>query len=140
LAAVGGKIHPISRNGTGTPDLERAAFSLQPGQITELIGTPEGIVVFKCDKRIPADTSKNFDAERPFLEQEVLARKTTLEIGKFFNDLRVQAKPVNMMKQSGPTQAEREADALQVIKEDKLPLPPNTVAQPPLKAPPMPGQ
>jgi hypothetical protein len=122
LAGHGGKIRPIGHFTTGCPDLEKAVFRLQPGQMTELIGVPEGTVVFKCDKRIAAQ-DKKLEQERPFLEQEIIARKTTIEIGKVFDELKKQAKPVNLMKQEPPSQAEREAEAEQLLKEGGIPVP-----------------
>ncbi len=123
LAMVAGKIRPIGHNTTGCPELEKSAFGLQPGEMTELIGTPEGVVVFKCEKRVPADTSKNFEAVRAELEQEVLLRKTNLELGKMFQELRAAAKPVNLLRQDGPSDSERVRDVEQELKNAKIPLP-----------------
>jgi hypothetical protein len=93
--------------------------------------------VFKCDKRIPGDTSKKLEDVRAVLEQEVFARKLNLELGKAFQELRAQAKPVNLLKPDTPSQAIAEAE--QVIKEDRLP-PPKGMMIPPPDAPPAPGQ
>jgi hypothetical protein len=140
LAATGGKINPVGRNTTGCPDLERAAFLLQPGMMTELIGTPEGVVVFKCDKRIPADTSKQFETERPHLEQEVFLRKTGMEVGKYFEELRAQAKPVNMIRQEPPSPADSVREAEQTLQQEGIPLPKMGMPVPSKGGPPMPGQ
>lgn len=52
LAATAGKIRPIARNTTGNEELEKAAFALQAGEVSPVIGTPEGLVIVKCDKRM----------------------------------------------------------------------------------------
>ena len=39
----------------GNEDVEDEAFKLHPGEMTTLIGTPEGNVVFKLDKRDSAE-------------------------------------------------------------------------------------
>src|SRR5262249_5749148 len=44
LAAAGGRLPPFGRNTTGHAELEKAAFKLQPGEMSELIGTPQGHV------------------------------------------------------------------------------------------------
>jgi PPIC-type PPIASE domain len=117
LAANGGKLKPVGRNTTGTPALEKAMFSLQPGEMTELIETPDGIVVFKCDRRIPPDaTAKLEGAVRAKLEKEVIAKKLNQEIPKVFKELRENAKPARILKGS-PDEAELEREAVQEVKE-----------------------
>lgn len=93
LASAGGKIRAISRNTTGNEDFEKAAFSLQPGEVSALVGTPEGLVVIKCDSRVPADTTANFEAMRPKLTKEVLEKKTQAEIPRLFAEMREKAAP-----------------------------------------------
>jgi hypothetical protein len=105
LASTGGKIDPIGHRTTGNDNLERAAFSLKPGEISELIGTPQGHVVLKCDRRIPPDTSKHIEAEREKLAKEVFDKKVQLEIPKVFKELRDEAKPTFILKK-GVSEAE----------------------------------
>jgi parvulin-like peptidyl-prolyl isomerase len=100
LAAKGGAIGPFGRHTLGNENVEREAFKLQPGDITTLIGTPEGNVVFKLDKRIPADTSVTLESKRAELTQEVFERKVQMEMQTAFRDLRVAAKPKVMLKDS----------------------------------------
>ncbi len=100
LAAKGGAIGPFGRHTLGNEDVEREAFKLQPGEITTLIGTPEGNVVFKLDKRIPPNTAVTLESKRPQLTQEVFERKVQLEMQTAFRDLREKAKPKVMLKDS----------------------------------------
>ncbi|HWG43428.1 MAG TPA: peptidylprolyl isomerase [Gemmataceae bacterium] len=100
LAAKGGAIGPFGRHTLGNEDVEREAFKLQPGDITTLIGTPEGNVVFKLDKRIPANTSVTLESKRAELTQEVFERKVQMEMQTAFRDLRAAAKPKVMLKDS----------------------------------------
>lgn len=51
-ASIGGLIQPI-RAHAGDPQVERAAFSLQPGQISPVIKAGEQFVILKCEGRIP---------------------------------------------------------------------------------------
>ena len=92
LAASGGHIAPIGRRTTGSDDVEREAFKLQPGEISALIATPDGIVVIKCVKRIPADTTVSLESDRPRLYKEIFEKKVQQEIPKAFIDLAKQAK------------------------------------------------
>jgi parvulin-like peptidyl-prolyl isomerase len=100
LAAKGGKIDPFGRHSLGNDDLEKEAFSLQPGEVTRLVETPEGIVLLKCDERIPADTSVNLEQVRSRLMQEVRKKKIDQEMSVVFNDLRQTAKPKLLLKDS----------------------------------------
>jgi len=100
LAAKGGAIGPFGRHTLGNEDVEREAFKLQPGEITTLIGTPEGNVVFKLDKRIPPNTAITLESKRAPLTQEVFERKVQLEMQTAFRDLREKAKPKVMLKDS----------------------------------------
>lgn len=98
LAASGGRIRPIGRHTTGNPELEKLAFSLKPGDVSEVFGTPEGPVVLKVLKRIPADTSKKLEDVRAHLEKEVFDKKVQQEIGVVFKELQERAKPKTFLK------------------------------------------
>jgi foldase protein PrsA len=95
LAAEVGKIPPIGHNTTGNPQLEREAFSLHPGEVSGIIDTPDGsIVVFKCDRRIPADTTVTLKDVQAKLEKEIIDKKTQAELPKVFEELKAEAHPV----------------------------------------------
>lgn len=104
LAANGGKIKPFGRNCFGNDQVEREIFNLHPGELTSVIETPEGVVVLKLDRRIPADTTVNFNAVREKLTQEVLEKKIQAEIPRTFAQLRKQAEPTFILKD--PTKRE----------------------------------
>jgi len=93
LAATYGHIQPFGRHTTGNEQLEQAAFSLKPGEISGLIETPEGVVVVKCIKRLPPDKTKKFEEERAKLQKEVFEKKVQQEIPVCFKELRDKARP-----------------------------------------------
>jgi hypothetical protein len=126
LSAKGGAIQPIGHKTTGNPDLEKEAFSLQPGEVSRLIETPEGLALLKCVKRIPPDTSKSLDKERPALEKEVIERKIQVEIPNLVKELRAQAQP-KLFLQKAVTQEELE----RAVKQELRGGPPQ--AKPPAK-------
>lgn len=90
LAATGGKIRPINRH-SALPELERAAFSLRDGEMSEIIEVQEGYVILFREKLIPADTSIRFEDVREQLRKEVHKRKVEAEIPLLFNELRASA-------------------------------------------------
>jgi hypothetical protein len=97
LAAAAGCIDPIGHHTLGDTDsskeIERAVFALQPGQITPLLETPEGVVIFKCVKRIPPDASKRLADVQDQLREEIVERKMQAAIGIVFNEMRKEADP-----------------------------------------------
>jgi hypothetical protein len=100
LAASGGRISPIGRNTTGNPELEKAIFKLKEGELTEVIGTPDGYVVAKCVKRIEPDRTKKLSDERAKLEKEVFDRKIQMEIPKVFKEIQENAHAKLFLKEA----------------------------------------
>jgi parvulin-like peptidyl-prolyl isomerase len=97
LAAQGGKV-VFGRHGLGNEDAEQEAFKLHPGEMTTLIGTPEGNIVLKLEKRIPPNKDVTLDSVRDRLTREVFERKVQLEMQTAFKDLRAKANPKIMIK------------------------------------------
>jgi parvulin-like peptidyl-prolyl isomerase len=98
LASKGGKIGPFGRGSLGNKDVEDEAFKLHTGEMTTLLETPEGNVVFKLDKRIPPNKSVTLDSVRERLTREVFEQKLQREIQKTSLALRDKARPNIMLK------------------------------------------
>jgi hypothetical protein len=131
LAATGGLIkEPVGRHATGcTEEFEKDLFSLQPGEITQLHEEPQGLVVAKCVKRVPPQTSVSLESVRPALVKEVMKRKAELEIPKVFAELRQKAAPVFLLKP--PTQVQDLGrEAKEELKEIDRVLGPMSAPQP----------
>jgi parvulin-like peptidyl-prolyl isomerase len=89
LASKGGKLdNPIGHYTLGDEELEREIFTLYPGQVSALKQIREGWVIFKCDARYEADSTVNYDADRPRLVAEITKKKTAMEIENFFRQLK----------------------------------------------------
>lgn len=131
LAATGGEIKPIGRHTMGNDELEDALFKLQPGEVSEVKETPEGICVFKCVKRLPPDTSKKLADVQPQLEKEIREKKIALTIPIVFNELRKAADPHKFLK-GYKTQDEVEKEVEAELRESEkaanrpAPTPPPT--------------
>jgi parvulin-like peptidyl-prolyl cis-trans isomerase-like protein len=106
LAASGGKLMAtngkdvlqIGRHTLGNEELERELFSLKPGEVSKLIETPQGIVVMKCDQRVPSDGSVPLEKVRANLVKEVTERRVQLEMPVVFAELRKKADPRLLLK------------------------------------------
>jgi hypothetical protein len=118
LASSAGHIEPIGHNTTGNEALEKAAFSLRPGELSEVIETPEGYVVLKCVSRVPPNTSISFEATRDALAKEVAEKKLQQEIPKAFAELREKARPKQLLGQP-LTEAELTRAVNELLQPDK---------------------
>lgn len=98
LASAGGRIRPIGRHTTGNPTLEKLAFSLKPGDVSEILDTPEGPVVMKVIKRLPPDTSKKLADVRDQLAKEVFDKKVQQEIPIAFQEMQDKAGAKTFLK------------------------------------------
>jgi hypothetical protein len=124
LAATGGMIAPFGRYTTGNEEMEKAAFNLKEGEISQVIETPQGLVVIKCLHHIPPDGRKLEDV-REQLTKDIINRKLNqVEIPKLFAELRQQANPTLFLKE-GETEEElvREAQRELQIDPRKTPAP-----------------
>jgi hypothetical protein len=124
LAATAGKIAPFGRHTTGNEEMEKAAFALKPGEISQVIETPQGLVVIKCLQHIPPD-GKKLEEVRDVLTQDIISRKINQqEIPKFFSELRERAHPTLFLKE-GETEDElvREAQRELQMATPKTPVP-----------------
>ena len=100
LAKTGGRLdQPIGRHTTGNEVLEKAMFALKEHEVSCVIGTPDGLVVFKCDKRLPADGSKKIEDCRAELTKEIVEKKIQLEMPIYFKEVRDQADPHALLKE-----------------------------------------
>ena len=91
LAASAGQINPFGRY-TTFDALEKRAFELRDGEISEVIQVPEGgYVIIMREGLIPADTTKKLEDVRAELTREVIERKTKLEVPKLVTELKAQA-------------------------------------------------
>jgi L-fucose mutarotase/ribose pyranase (RbsD/FucU family) len=93
LARKEGRLEkPIGHHTTGNEELERAAFSLKEGEVSSVIGTPEGLVVLKCDRRFPAEQVDR-DVARAELMPEIIEKKTQAIMPVYFLELQKQVHP-----------------------------------------------
>jgi parvulin-like peptidyl-prolyl isomerase len=98
LAHDGGLMQPFGKRQMGNDELERVAFSLKPGEVSQLIDTPQGVVALKCVKQIPAPSDVNREEVRAQLEKEIRAQKIQALIPRVIDDMQKKAKPLVFLK------------------------------------------
>jgi hypothetical protein len=119
LAAKEGHVDPFGRHTTGNEEMENEAFKLQPGEVSRVIETPQGLVVLKCLKHLPAQTGASLDdKERAKLEKEIIERKITMEIPKMFKQLRDEASPQLFLGKKVETEEELTKQAREALTSD----------------------
>jgi hypothetical protein len=110
LAATQGKIRPIAHYSGAHKEVEKAAFTLRPGEVSGLIGTEEGFVVLKVVGTVPPDATVKFEDKREALRKEVFEKKVSAEIPALFKKMHDEAKPVFILKKNDPMATEKELD------------------------------
>ncbi|HEV2948360.1 MAG TPA: peptidylprolyl isomerase [Gemmataceae bacterium] len=119
LAAKEGHLEPFGRHATTNEEMEKEAFKLQPGEISRVIETPQGLIVLKCIKHIPAQAGVTLDdKERAKLEKEIIERKIALEIPKMFKQLRDQASPQLFLGKKVETEEDLTRQAREALTSD----------------------
>lgn len=94
LAARGGMFDPLGKGMAEKSDIERIAFRLQPGQVSELfLIEGQGIAVLKCDGRIPPAKDVTFEKEREKLHKLVFDQKLAKAIPVMFAQMKKEADP-----------------------------------------------
>ncbi len=101
LARIDGRV-TLGRHATGNEELEKLVFRLRPGEMSRLVDTPEGLVVVKCLRRIPADGTQDFEVVREALKREVLRGLVEKEIPRAFQELKAEARPRLLWTPKGP--------------------------------------
>jgi parvulin-like peptidyl-prolyl isomerase len=99
IASQHGLIPPITKH-LGDPNIEKAAFALQKGEVSALIQLKEdgSWVILRCEEHLPADNTKRYEDERWKLHKDVFEYKLAMEIPKVFQKLREEARPKVVME------------------------------------------
>jgi parvulin-like peptidyl-prolyl isomerase len=122
LASKGGHIEPFARYTTGNEELENEAFKLQPGEISRVLETPQGLIVVKCLKHIAADKGATMEAnERAKLEKEIIEKKVQLEFPLVFKRLRDEANPQLFFGKHAQTEEELIKQTKEALTSDATP-------------------
>jgi hypothetical protein len=93
LAPTAGLVPPIHKH-FGDATMERVAFSLKKGQVSELFQiTDKSWLIFRCEDIVAPDLSHQLAVESLVLQREVFERKLAEEVPKRFAELRQVAGP-----------------------------------------------
>jgi len=90
-SAARGGLLPERRKGQLPPALEAAAFSLEPGKISDLVETTEGFHILRVEERLPS-RRYGFDEVRREAEQYLLAQRRNAALEALVARLRAAAR------------------------------------------------
>ena len=108
-----GKVPPIRRHG-GQPTVEDEAFKLKHGELSGIVATGDRYIIMRCQGR-PTPIVKELDAEvREQLVRDITEKKTRIEMGKTFDNLRESSQIDNYL--AGTTQDGRLANATAAVR------------------------
>ena len=93
-ASVGGLIQPIRRH-IGDPSLEQTAFSLRPGQISQVLPVAGQYIILKCESHNPPRHVNRAEIEKQ-LAEKIVDEKLREESHKLFGQLQQAATLVNV--------------------------------------------
>lgn len=115
-----GEIPPIQKHG-GQPALEQEAFRLKPGEISGVIDVGGGkYVILYCEGQTkPVEVE--FEAVREVLYEDIYEKKLRVEMARFFDELRDQARIANFLTGTKTEPVASTAPAIPVQKFTPLP-------------------
>jgi parvulin-like peptidyl-prolyl isomerase len=93
-ASVGGLIQPIRRH-IGDQGIEQAAYSLKPGQISQILPVAGQFVILKCESHNPPRQVNRAEVEKQLVEK-ITDEKLREESHKLFGELQKVATIVNV--------------------------------------------
>lgn len=94
-ASMNGLIQPIRRH-VGDPEIEKVAFSLQPGEISQVIEVHKQYAILKCEGRT-VPTGIKMENVRSRIEEFVRERKMRGVAGELFKQLQQSAQVENVL-------------------------------------------
>jgi hypothetical protein len=131
LASAGGLVAPIGRYSEAADDsIEKMLYTMQPGEISKLFDTPQGIMCLKLHAVIKADATRQLDEKtKTELTNEVRAKRLEREIGKLFQEIKSGAQP-NVLLKGPPSAAEFREGVGQILRNANPNLTPAGAVRP----------
>ncbi len=115
-ASANGWVQPI-RLHSGDPAFDRAAFALEPDEISPVVQVADQFIVIKCEGRLPAADAKPEDV-RPHLAAEIRERKSRQASNDVFRAIQDASRIENVM--NDPARAAAQPGIAAVVNGEPL--------------------
>lgn len=115
-ASIGGLIQPI-RLHMGDPGLERAAFSLQTGEISQVVPVANQFAILKCEGHNPK-RDVSLESVREELSERIREGKLRVEANDTFAKLQSAASIINVL--NNPEQQQRMPGVVATVNGDQI--------------------
>ncbi|MAT72214.1 MAG: peptidylprolyl isomerase [Planctomycetaceae bacterium] len=115
--ALRGEVPPLGRHG-GQPQLEKVAFTLQPGQLSGIVQVEDKFVILRAEGRTQSQDLGLDDPEvREILQRDIYEKKLRLAMSQKFEEIRSRARVDNYL--AGTSYApEKASDGQAEIRQD----------------------
>jgi parvulin-like peptidyl-prolyl isomerase len=111
-----GEVPPIQRFG-GQPELEKAAFALQEGQLSGIVQVRDKFLVLRCEGRTePVKVS--LDVVREDLSRDIYEKKLRIAMSEKYDSIRETSRIDNFLAGTSHAPSEKTAKAKGEIRED----------------------
>jgi hypothetical protein len=93
MASVKGEIPPIHKH-FGDPRVEHEAFSLKPGDISQVLEMNDHTaIILLCERQIPAESLRTFEKERLAIESDMREIRLAEKMNHYLKELHAAARP-----------------------------------------------
>ncbi|HMC12494.1 MAG TPA: peptidylprolyl isomerase, partial [Pirellulaceae bacterium] len=108
VAAAYGVIPPIRRH-LGDPSLEKVAFSLKPGQISEVVHVANMFYILKCEEIMPQQflSSQQLAEQQARVKEKIKENKLRASASDFFEKKKKEAK-IDLILGNSPEQQQKQ--------------------------------
>jgi parvulin-like peptidyl-prolyl isomerase len=117
-ASANGWVQPI-RLHSGEPQFDRAAFALEPGQISAVVQVADQFIVIKCEGHLPADTVPLADVQGK-LAEDIRERKSRQASTDVFRRLQDASRIENVL--NDPAQSAARPGVAALVNGEPVPL------------------
>jgi parvulin-like peptidyl-prolyl isomerase len=103
-SATKGKVRPFGKYAMQDPRIDEAVFRLKPGEVSEIVPTRDGLMIFKCDAFLAPD-GKTLESVRDELVKEISEKKINERMSSLIPDLKKRASPNILLERKSPGSA-----------------------------------
>jgi hypothetical protein len=124
LAAACGLVKPVGRHPEGQDEtVVKTLYSMKVGEISGILEVKAGLMCIKCVAVVPAEPGVTFDDKmKAALHRELFEKRLSMEIPKFFQELKTAAAP-NLLLKGPPSATEFREGVNNIVKQTGGPPP-----------------